>query len=99
MYCSESGRVPQSYPKALDWLRKAGFQRIQEALMLLLSTVILAKATLYDGKPDIVGYSALPEAPFWAELYWAKSLMTKTTMNTTFLWFTVNAAAPTVPTW
>jgi hypothetical protein len=67
--------------------------------MLLLSTVILAKAALYDGKPDIVGCSALPEATFWAELYWAESLMTKTTMNTTFLWFTVNAAAPTVPTW
>jgi MYND finger len=36
--------------------------------MLLLSTVILAKATLYDGMPDIVGYSALPEATFWADL-------------------------------
>jgi MYND finger/Sel1 repeat len=68
MYCSESGGVPQSYPKALYWLRKAGFQRVQEAVMLLLSTVILAKASLYDGKPDIVGYRALPEATFWAEL-------------------------------
>jgi TPR repeat protein len=92
MYCCNIGGVPQSFQKALYWLRKAGFQRIPYAQTLLASTVVRAKAQLYDGWPNHVGY---PEKL----RKWRESPMTMMTMNTTFRCSTANVAAPKVPPW
>jgi TPR repeat protein len=61
------GGVRPSIFAAIFWLRKAAIKGYPEAAVYLSECLIEAKLILFDGLPDIVGFSTIPEARFWAE--------------------------------
>jgi TPR repeat protein len=58
--------VPRSLFAAIYWLREAATKGQPDASSVLPELLLEAKIKLY-GAPDIVGYSAIPEATLWAD--------------------------------
>jgi TPR repeat protein len=52
---------------AIFWFRRAATKGFPEAAVHLSECLIEAKITLFDGVPNIAGFSAIPEARFWSD--------------------------------
>jgi TPR repeat protein len=58
----------QTVFKALYWIKKAALQGDSTAQMNMVTMLLELKGLLFDGVPNRVGYSCIPEALFWKRL-------------------------------